>query len=283
MFGGSYKIARVFGIPIRVHLTLLLVLPIMALDFGRALGPGQFFWGVVAALGLFASIALHELGHSIVAIRKGCRVRDILLLPIGGVAQLESMPRKPRDEFHVAIAGPAVSLALAVIGRFGGQFLAAAGLLAPARVLVVLGGINLMLVLFNLLPSFPMDGGRVFRAWLTPKLGRLAATAVAAKVGRFMAILFGMWGLFTWNIFLILIAVFIYQAAGAEYRMVRMQESPPSPFWPPWVVQQEPMTYDEDEVTVSPPPYERSRPASSANRPLKAQRDLFDDLFQNWK
>ncbi len=273
MFGGSYKIARVFGIPIRVHLTLLLVLPIMALDFGRALGPGQFLWGVVAALGLFASIALHELGHSVVAIRKGCRVRDILLLPIGGVAQLESMPRRPRDEFHVAIAGPIVSLALAAFGRIGGGFLAASHFYAPARVLIVLGGINLMLVLFNLLPSFPMDGGRVFRAWLMPKLGRLAATAVAAKVGRFMAILFGLWGLFTWNIFLILIAVFIYQAAGAEYRMVRMQESPP-PLWPPWVVQQEPMQYDEDEVTVSPPPYARNRPPAFTDRPLKAQRDL---------
>lgn len=284
MLGGSYKIARVYGIPIKVHLTLLLVLPIMALDFGRALGPGQFLWGVLAAVGLFTSIALHELGHSIVAIRKGCRVREILLLPIGGVAQLESMPRRPRDEFHVAIAGPAVSLALAAIGRFGGAFLAASRLYAPARVLLVLGSINFMLVLFNLLPSFPMDGGRVFRAWLTPKLGRLAATAVAAKVGRFMAILFGMWGLFTWNIFLILIAVFIYQAAGAEYRMVRMQEAARTPpMWPPWAGQQQPMQYDEDEVTVSPPPYERSRPASSTDRPLKAQRDLFDDLFQNWR
>ena len=117
MLGGSYKIARIYGIPIRVHLTLLLVLPIMALDFGRALGPGQFLWGVAAAIGLFASIALHELGHSIVAIQKGCRVRDILLLPIGGVAQLESMPTRPKDEFQVAIAGPAVSLALAAIGR----------------------------------------------------------------------------------------------------------------------------------------------------------------------
>ena len=95
MLGGSYKIARIYGIPIRVHLTLLLVLPIMALDFGRALGPGQFLWGVAAAIGLFASIALHELGHSIVAIQKGCRVRDILLLPFGGVAQLESMPTRP--------------------------------------------------------------------------------------------------------------------------------------------------------------------------------------------
>lgn len=284
MLGGSYKIARIYGIPIRVHLTLLLVLPIMALDFGRALGPGQFLWGVAAAIGLFASIALHELGHSIVAIQKGCRVRDILLLPIGGVAQLESMPTRPKDEFQVAIAGPAVSLALAAIGRFGGGFLAASRLYAPARVLLVLGSINLMLVLFNLLPSFPMDGGRVFRAWLTPKLGRLAATAVAAKVGRFMAILFGIWGVFTWNIFLILIAIFIYQAAGAEYRMVRMQEAARTPqMWPPWVTQQEPMQYDQDEVTVSPPPYARGKSDSSADRPLKAQRDLFDDLFQNWR
>jgi Zn-dependent protease len=206
VFGGSFQVGRLWGIPIRVHVTLLIVLPLIAFDFGLALRPPSIIWGVVAAIGLFTSIALHEVGHSLVGARKGCPARDILLLPIGGLAQLESMPRDPRDEFQVAIAGPAVSFLLAIIGWAAGIALSSAGMHRPGTVIMLLGAVNLMLALFNLLPSFPMDGGRIFRAWLTPKLGRLTATRVAAKVGRFMAIVFGIIGLLKLNIFLILIA-----------------------------------------------------------------------------
>ena len=282
MFGGSFQIGRLWGIPIRVHVTLLIVLPLIAMDFGLALQPASVLWGVVAAVGLFGSIALHEVGHSLVAARKGCPARDILLLPIGGLAQLERIPTNPRDEFQVAIAGPAVSLLLAVIGWASGIALTTAGMHRPGTVLMLLGAVNLLLALFNLLPSFRMDGGRIFRAWLTPRLGRLMATRIAAKVGRFMAVIFGLVGLFRLNIFLILIAFFIYQAAGAEYRMVRIQESSRRSQSGPWVSLGDQWPYDE-EVIVGPPPFETRQPPSFFVRPLRAQHDLFDELFEKWR
>lgn len=282
VLGSSYQIMKVAGIPIRVHVTLLLVLPLLALDFSMALLPRSFLWGLVAAVGFFASIALHELGHSLVAARKGCPARDILLLPIGGLAQLESMPRDPRDEFQVAIAGPAVSFVLAVGLWFSGGFVTSLGLHRPGTILMLLGLVNLGLLLFNLLPSFPMDGGRIFRAWLTPKLGRLLATRIAAKVGRFMALIFGIVGLLKLNVFLILIAIFVYQAAGAEYRMVRIQEASRRTQSGPWVSLGDQWPY-EDEVVVSPPPYRSDQASSMLLRPMRAQHDLFDELFQRWR
>lgn len=282
MFGRSYQIMRVAGIPIRVHVTLLIVLPLLAFDFSTALLPRSYLWGMIAAIGFFASIALHELGHSLVAARKGCPARDILLLPIGGLAQLERMPRDPRDELQVAIAGPAVSFLLAVTLWFSGGLLTSFGMHRPGSILMLLGLVNLGLLLFNLLPSFPMDGGRIFRAWLTPRLGRLLATRIAAKVGRFMALVFGIIGIWKMNIFLILIAIFVYQAAGAEYRMVRIQESSRRTKSGPWVSLGDQWPY-EDEVVVSPPPYRTEQASSLLLRPMRAQHDLFDELFERWR
>jgi Zn-dependent protease len=199
------------------------------------------------------------------------------------VAQLDSMPTNPKDEFQVAIAGPAVSFLLALLGWFGSGLLFRLGLVRPAAILYVLASINLMLVLFNLLPSFPMDGGRIFRAWLTPRLGRLAATAIAARVGRFMAIAFGIYGFLKGNFFLVVIAIFIYQAAGAEYRMVRIQEMSRPGGFGPLMGARESWPYEDDEVTVSPPPYRRGRASTFFVRPLRAQHDLFDDLFEKWR
>ena len=280
---GSFQIAKVFGIPIRAHVTLLIVLPLIGLDYAQAMGDRSFLWGLVTAIGLFTSVALHELGHSIVAIRKGCRPREILLLPIGGVAQMDRMPTRPMDEFQVAIAGPAVSLLLAIAGWGAGSILAGLGMFRPALALSLLGAVNLMLVLFNLLPSFPMDGGRIFRAWLTPRVGRLMATGIAAKAGRFMAIVFGVIGLLKLNIFLILIAIFIYQAAGAEYRMVRIQEASRNGMSGPWMKTNEPWTYENEEITVGPPPFRRGGTSRIFVKPLRAQHDLFDDLFEKWR
>lgn len=280
MFGSSYRIGTVWGIPIKVHVTLLLVLPIIALDFSQALGPHSFYLGLLGAIGLFASVVLHELGHSLVALKKGCRAREILLLPIGGIAQMDRLPTNPNDEFQVAIAGPAVSLGLWLLCWSVGDLLLGLGLPRIGRMINLLGYVNMMLLLFNLLPSFPMDGGRIFRAWLTPKTGRLLATSIAAKVGRFMAIVFGLIGLFTFNIFLILIAIFIYQAAGAEYRMVRIQEAQNRAQGGPWV--REDWPYDDD-VVVSPPPYRSHRASSFFVRPIRAQHDIFDDLFKKWR
>lgn len=278
----ALRLARVAGIPIYAHATLLLLLPFAAISAAR-IASVSFLGGLLGALGFFASIVLHELGHSLVALRKGCRVREIMLLPIGGVAQLDRMPSRPRDEMHVAAAGPAVSLGLYLAGRILSGLAADLGMASAARVLAMLGGVNLMLALFNLLPSFPMDGGRIFRAWLTPKLGRLLATQLAAGAGRLMAVVFGLIALFQFNPLLLLIALFIYQAAGAEYRMVLRQEAArpwgAAPFdrsEPAWPGQ-------EDEIIVGPAPYaRRSAGPSSARRP-PARGNWFEDLFRNWR
>jgi Zn-dependent protease len=279
----SFQIAKVFGIPIRAHVTLLIVLPLIGLDYAQAMGDRSFFWGLVTAIGLFASVVLHELGHSVIAIRKGCRPREILLLPIGGVAQMDRLPTRPADEFQVAIAGPAVSLLLALGGWGSAHLFAGLGMFRPALALSLLGAVNLMLFLFNLLPSFPMDGGRIFRAWLTPRMGRLMATQIAARVGRFMAIVFGIIGLMKFNIFLILIAIFIYQAAGSEYRMVRIQEASRGGPFGQWMKTDQPWSYENEEITVSPPPFRKDRTSRAFVRPLRAQHDLFDDLFEKWR
>lgn len=275
----SYKITEVLGIPIRVHITLLIFLPILGSNLSAYFPRNGWFWGLLSAVGLFASVTLHELGHSAVAQKYGCRVRDILLIPFGGMAQLESMPRNPMQEVWIAAAGPAVSMALA-IGSFALYLLMnILGMYSLAMALGILGGINLMLALFNLLPSFPMDGGRIFRALMTPRVGRLEATRRAAKIGRGMAWVFGFIGLFNGHFMLIAIAVFIYFAAGSEYRMVAMQEST-SPFsrGPGFGFQQPPPRPNVyDHVVVSPPPYET--PSSHRRR---SPRDWFDDLARDW-
>lgn len=250
MFRSSYKIATIWGIPIKVHISLLLIVFFLVRDFG-------WIYGILLELGLATSIVLHELGHSIVAIKKGCRVRQITLVCIGGAAQMERIPTRPLDEFLMAIAGPAVSLVLGIICVYGGVYLPLPPVLLSLNIVQVLGAINIMLMAFNLLPSFPMDGGRVFRAVLTPKLGRLRATFVAARLGKIMAVLFGIHGFFSGSWILVFIAFFIYIAAGNEYRMVQMQEAAKQQgfgFWPPFESQWDDAG-SNDKVTISPPPY----------------------------
>lgn len=266
MIKRSYNLTTIIGIPIRAHLTLVILLLFIA--FTSGLG------GVLLAIGVFASIALHELGHSWVAIRKGCHVREIMLLPIGGVAKMSHIPSRPKDEFLVAAAGPLVSFLLASIFIIlSPDSLSEIIRFQISSVTGYLGAVNSMLCLFNLLPSFPMDGGRIFRAFLSPRLGRLKATALAAKIGRIMAVLFGIWGLINGHFMLILIAIFIYNAAGAEYRSVYAQH----------VTQQwyEPEQQQAD-IHVSPPPYAR---AASTGWKKWAQKTngFFNDLFKNWE
>ena len=271
------RIARVSGIPIHAHVTLLIVLPLMAMNMAQAASL-SFAWGLAGAVGFFASIALHELGHSWVALRKGCRVREIMLLPIGGVAQLDRMPARPRDEILVSLAGPAVSLGLFGASRLLAVPAAEAGFHSAQRMLVLLGGTNLLLALFNLLPSFPMDGGRIFRAWLTPRLGYLGATRIASGVGRFMAVLFGVLALRPFNPVLLVIALFIHQAAGAEYRMAQHRESARA--WPPFSPSSGAGMGSENEITVGPPPYARG---SSTDPSSRTPRDRLGDLFKRWR
>ncbi len=275
----SYSIGKIFDIPIRVHVTLLIFLPLFALTFAPVGGLQGLFYGALGAIGLFGSVVLHEVGHSLVARTKGSRILEILLLPIGGMARLDRLPPHPADEIQTALAGPAVSLVLGILGIWFAPFIAVVNPIL-GFLLAQLGRINIMLVLFNLIPSFPMDGGRVFRAVLTPRLGRLAATKLAAKVGRAFAWLFGIWAL--WPLFhggsirfsLLLIAYFVYQSAGAEARQAEFEAAYARQHAQAGGAFQIP----EADVQVSPPPYARPRPD-----PRKASRGLFDDLLDKWR
>ncbi len=286
---GSFEWGRVHGIPIKVHITLIILLPVIAVQFGPVLGTASMFWGLLAAAGLFASVALHELGHAYAAMAKGIRVREILLLPIGGIAQIEDMPNRARDEFHIAAAGPLASFALAAFLWAGGGLTAMLGLIQAGHLLRVLGFINLVLAIFNLLPSFPMDGGRIFRAWMTPRMGRINATRIAVRTGRIMAVFFGIIAILPpVNWFLLAIAIFIYFAAGAEYRMVLMQEAYRRRNSAPWPFpgHARPQRGEDGlEVTVGPPPYSRTRRSTASTMfsdIIRKQHKMFDDLFKNF-
>lgn len=280
----SYPIGRVLGIPVQAHITLLIFLPLLSVHIAGLMPGASLFWGIVGALGLFFSVAFHELGHSVMALVYGIRTREILLLPIGGLAQLERMPEDPGAEMRIAFAGPAASLALAFLFRLPVWFFGGPGAGALLVLFYLLSVINFMLALFNLLPSFPMDGGRIFRAWLSPRIGRVAATRIAAKTGRGMAIALGVLGLLTMNFIMIVIAIFVYQAAGAEYRAVVAQDRRSHPFGPFTPPPPAAAAEDDDTVIVSPPPYARQRPdpASWWRKFVKRQREVFERLFDEF-
>jgi Zn-dependent protease len=215
----SITLGRILGINIKVHLTFFLILVWGALNYGGSAGP---LYGLIVTLALFTLVLLHELGHSVAAIRYGIPVRDITLLPIGGVARLERMPEKPLQELVVALAGPAVNIVLALVSlplvlALGDSL--SLGLAPQAGVLGLLTFLfsaNLYLAAFNLLPAFPMDGGRVFRALLGIFLDFQRSTAVAVRVGRVLAVGLGVFGFFSGQFFLGIIALFIFTASGQE-------------------------------------------------------------------
>ena len=233
----SFRIGRIAGIPIKVGLSFLLVLPLfawlIAADVGRwtsimndvvganlpaaslSAGSTPFVLGSAAAIGLFAGVVFHELGHSLVAMRYGYPIDSITLWFLGGIAQLTETPEDWRQEFAVAIAGPIVSVAVGAVSYLG--FLAVPESFGAARfVLAYLAVANVVLAAFNLLPGFPMDGGRVLRALLARDRTHARATKLAADVGKAFAVLLGIAGLFSGNIVLIAIAFFIYISAGGE-------------------------------------------------------------------
>ncbi|MFZ5472158.1 MAG: M50 family metallopeptidase [Myxococcota bacterium] len=234
--GGAFKLATIRGIPIRIHFSFLLVLPFLALLFGRVFSaaaqaarvpPEQltgspWLWGLGLAVSLFLAVLVHELAHALYAIKKGGKVTDITLLMIGGVSRISELPQRSKHEGLMALAGPLTSLLL------GGVFLGLYALLAEANfnlrfAFFYLGQLNLFLGAFNLLPAFPMDGGRILRSALTGKLGRVRATRVAGMFGKGFALLFGIFGLLSFNIILLLIAFFVYMGAEAETRQVLME------------------------------------------------------------
>ena len=226
----SLKLGKLLGIDVYLHFTFLLLLAFLGFYYWRATQNVEAaLRGVAFIVGLFGCVVLHELGHALMARRYGIQTRDITLLPIGGIARLEKMPERPMQEFWVALAGPAVNVVIAAILLVG---LAATGGFTSGEEVSVTGGsfwqrlmvLNLFLVAFNLLPAFPMDGGRVLRALLAMRLGRRRATAIAVNVGQGMAILFGIFGFF-YNPFLIFIGIFVYLGAQAEAGTVEMQSA----------------------------------------------------------
>ena len=223
----SWSIGKFAGIETRVHATFLLLLAWVGIStWMSASSLLAVIGGLVLTLAVFGSVLLHELGHALTARRFGIATRGITLLPIGGVAQLEGAPRNPREELYVAAAGPAVNVVLAVI--FGalafvlGAFAGGPVLAFATELVGTLAIANVLLGAFNMLPAFPMDGGRVLRALLERRKGRLWATEVAARIGKGFALVFGVIGFFS-NFVLMLIAPFVWMAAKAELGAVREQ------------------------------------------------------------
>jgi len=217
----SLKIARISGIDVYLHFTFVLLIAWIALAYWQLEGTADaVIRGVGFILALFACVVLHEFGHALAARRFGIRTRNIVLLPIGGIASIEKTPEEPRQEILIALAGPAVSFGIAavlwLVLRAGSGIATTDTLsLTEGSFLQRLMLLNLMLGAFNLLPAFPMDGGRVFRAALSLRLGPLRATRIAALVAQAAAILLAVVGM-RYNLFLVLIAIFIWIGATAE-------------------------------------------------------------------
>jgi Zn-dependent protease/predicted transcriptional regulator len=224
----SWKLGRFAGIEVRVHATFLILLAWVALiSYQQVRTLAGTINGVLFILAVFASVVLHEYGHALTARRFGVNTREITLLPIGGVAQLERIPREPRQELMVALAGPMVTVAIVIILWV---ILSAMGLPTSANVLLQgrapflsrLMWVNVWLVAFNIIPAFPMDGGRVLRSALAMRMPYGRATRIAAEVGKAFALIFGIIGLFS-NPWLVLIALFIWMGAAAESTMVETE------------------------------------------------------------
>ncbi len=229
--GGSWKIGRLAGIDIFVHWTFLLL--IGGVFFSSLVGSQSAFsalGSVFFIVSLFGCVVLHELGHALMARRFGIGTKDITLLPIGGVARLERMPKNPVQELLVAIAGPAVNVVIAgvlfvVLLLSGGLFQFALVEATQTSFLAQLLMVNVSLVLFNMLPAFPMDGGRVLRAFLAMFLPYAQATRWAARVGQVMAGLFVLAGLFSGAWMLALVGLFIFFGARGEARQAELEAS----------------------------------------------------------
>jgi Zn-dependent protease/CBS domain-containing protein len=238
--GTPIRLGRIAGIPIQIDFTFLLALPFLAYLFAQQfvaaarmvgipqerIGGDRYLWGLAVALLLFASVLLHELAHSLYALRTGSRVTAITLLLIGGVSQIEDTPRRSRNEALMAFVGPLTSLVIAAV--LYGAMLAVpreTGLWEVRFVLGFTSYLNLSLGLFNLLPAFPMDGGRVLRALLVKRLGFLRATRTASLVGKVFAMIFVGLGAVTGNLLLILVAWFVYAGAQHERQQVEAKEA----------------------------------------------------------
>lgn len=241
------KIGSVGGIGVYIHWTFWLLIAVYLVSATTQAGLAAGLTAVLFVLSIFGCVLLHEFGHAGAAAVFGIPTHDITLLPFGGVARLARMPSKPYQELIIALAGPAVNVVIA-IGLF---FLLAIGVVIDDRVPLLAGAdlisqllvVNIVLVLFNLLPAFPMDGGRVLRSLIAMRTNHLRATEIAARIGRWMAIGFGVYGIVQFNFGLLLVAGFVYFAGTMELLAARAQaaqvQAPPSSWgtyratWPP--------------------------------------------------
>ena len=233
----SLRLGRAFGIPLFVHPTFLLII-LWALYSTRAHGLFAVAFVVAGVLAVFGCVLLHELGHALMARYFGIRTRDITLYPIGGVARLDRMSEKPHEELCIALAGPAVNVAIAalltpflIMAAFSGAIPDATDLFTSVDgpvsfvggFLLWLWQANVFLVLFNMIPAFPMDGGRVFRAILAGMLGVVRATDIAGRVGLIVAMLLAVLGILAGNPMLVLVSLFVAFVGQQERLMVRYQ------------------------------------------------------------
>ncbi|MGI9174108.1 MAG: site-2 protease family protein [Rhodothermales bacterium] len=225
----ALKVGSAAGIGIFLHWTFgLLLVGILAFYLIQGESLAVALAGLGLVLALFACVVLHELGHALAARRFDVPTRDITLYPIGGVARLQRIPEEPMKEFWIALAGPAVNVVLAailaaVLAATGGDFAFAIALSPGASFLTTLMWANVILFAFNLLPAFPMDGGRVLRALLALRMDYARATQIAASVGQGMAIFFGFVGLISFNPILLFIALFVYIGAQQEAQQAQMR------------------------------------------------------------
>ncbi|MGZ8312856.1 MAG: site-2 protease family protein, partial [Allosphingosinicella sp.] len=223
----SISLGSVRGTAVRLHVTFVLFLLWIGIALYLQGGWAAAIGGVTFLLCLFLCVLLHEFGHILAARHFGVRTPEVVLLPIGGMARLERIPERPREELLMALAGPAVTLAIALLlVLLLGGLPEPAQLFAPPGVrnlLAQLAFANLSLLVFNLIPAFPLDGGRVLRALLAMRLGHVRATMIAAAVGRAAAIVFAIFGLMAGHVLLVVIAFFIYIVAGAESGLAQLR------------------------------------------------------------
>lgn len=234
---GSFKLFTVKGIDVGVHFTFALILVWAAYRWGVQVEQGLTgaLFGVVVTLLLFACVTVHELAHSLTAMRYGVTVHHITLLPIGGVAQMESIPSEPREELIMSLAGPLSNISIALLIVLVALPFRIRATMSVEELFQVLGTVswrglvayvvsaNLALGLFNLVPAFPMDGGRVLRALLAMRMGQAKATQIAVKIGQALAIALGLWGFLGGGFSLIFIAIFVYLGASQEGQAVEIK------------------------------------------------------------
>jgi Zn-dependent protease len=223
----SFGVGRIFGIELRIHLTFFLLLLFI---FASAMSERGLRVGVMSALficALFACVVIHEVSHSLIARRFGKETNSITLLPIGGVAAIEQMTKNPLQEIAIALIGPFINLVIAgilyvLVGSRVGVEIPQLFIESGSAFLAGLIGVNIMLAIFNLIPAFPMDGGRVLRGLLALKLDYVRATSWAVAIGQAIATFFIFFGIF-YNLWLVLIGVFLYLGAGSEKQQVVLQ------------------------------------------------------------